>query len=569
MKRWTIRTLLAPPVFLGDETKTLRANLLNSAVLTLLALGLCIMAGNLAGGKVPVAVIGVDIVVFAACLVLRRWAFQGRIGLAGGALLAIGLLAITVGVALLGTVRAPATAMYMLLVIAAGLVFDLGGMLVMIVLSSLAIAGLIVAENAGWLPRPDYAVTITQWVTFTALFAWAGSLTFSALQSMRQALAHADQEIAERVRTDSVRQRTEEQVRKAAREWQATFDATNDAIWILDQEQRVLRSNKTAERLFHRTSEELIGKHCWEIVHGTAQPIPECPNLRMRNSLRREAMELQIGEGWFEVVADPILDAAGDYAGAVHIVSDITERVRTEAVRRQVEEALRESEARYRLLAENVSDVVWMTDLELKPTYISPSIERLRGYTVEEAMNEAFEDTLTPESLEAARKLWAEGWAIESRDELRDAHRAWIVVLEYKRKDGSTVWAENRLNYLRDSKGLPLAIMGVTRDITKRKQVEEALRASEERYRTTMMSVGDGVIATDTQGRVELLNPVAEALTGWRQEQARGKLLEEVWRIINEETRQPVENPVRRVMREGLVVGLANHTVLIARDGTE
>jgi PAS domain S-box-containing protein len=97
----------------------------------------------------------------------------------------------------------------------------------------------------------------------------------------------------------------------------------------------------------------------------------------------------------------------------------------------------------------------------------------------------------------------------------------------------------------------------------------DELAKSEERYRTTMMSVGDGVIGTDTEGRVELLNPVAEALTGWRQEEARGKPLEEVFRIINEGTRRTVENPVRRVMREGLVVGLANHTVLISRGGTE
>jgi PAS domain S-box-containing protein len=106
-------------------------------------------------------------------------------------------------------------------------------------------------------------------------------------------------------------------------------------------------------------------------------------------------------------------------------------------------------------------------------------------------------------------------------------------------------------------------------DLSKKTRTEEALRQSEERYRTTIMSVGDGVIATDTEGQVELLNPVAEALTGWRQEEARGKPLEEIFRIINEETRQTVENPVRRAMREGLVVGLANHSILIAKDGSE
>jgi two-component system cell cycle sensor histidine kinase/response regulator CckA len=98
---------------------------------------------------------------------------------------------------------------------------------------------------------------------------------------------------------------------------------------------------------------------------------------------------------------------------------------------------------------------------------------------------------------------------------------------------------------------------------------EAARRASEERLGLTLRSIADGVIATDAQGRVELLNPVAEALTGWRQEDAAGRPIEEVFSIINEETRQPVENPVARVLREGVVVGLANHTLLIARDGTE
>jgi len=99
--------------------------------------------------------------------------------------------------------------------------------------------------------------------------------------------------------------------------------------------------------------------------------------------------------------------------------------------------------------------------------------------------------------------------------------------------------------------------------------IEAKLRASNERHSITLQAVGDGIIATDAQGRVELLNPVAEALTGWRQEEACGRPLTEVFRIVNEETREAVENPVTKVLREGMVVGLANHTLLIAKNGIE
>lgn len=95
------------------------------------------------------------------------------------------------------------------------------------------------------------------------------------------------------------------------------------------------------------------------------------------------------------------------------------------------------------------------------------------------------------------------------------------------------------------------------------------LRASEENLRTTIYSVGDGVIVTDMQGRVTLLNPVAESLTGWSQAQAAGRPLEQVFRIINEETREAAVNPAARVLKEGKVVGLANHTLLVSRDGRE
>jgi PAS domain S-box-containing protein len=87
--------------------------------------------------------------------------------------------------------------------------------------------------------------------------------------------------------------------------------------------------------------------------------------------------------------------------------------------------------------------------------------------------------------------------------------------------------------------------------------------------RVTLSSIGDAVIATDKAGRVSFLNPVAEALIGWPQDEARGRFLEEIFVITNETTGQPVENPVAKVLQEGRVVGLANHTILTARDGTK
>ena len=100
-------------------------------------------------------------------------------------------------------------------------------------------------------------------------------------------------------------------------------------------------------------------------------------------------------------------------------------------------------------------------------------------------------------------------------------------------------------------------------------RAEAAQHAQETRYRITLMSVGDAVIATDHQGRVMMMNPVAEKLTGWREEEAVGHPLGEVFFICNESTREVVESPVIRVLRSGTVTGLANHTLLISRQGTE
>jgi PAS domain S-box-containing protein len=100
-------------------------------------------------------------------------------------------------------------------------------------------------------------------------------------------------------------------------------------------------------------------------------------------------------------------------------------------------------------------------------------------------------------------------------------------------------------------------------------QMERRQREVQEEFRTTLYSIGDAVITTDHEGRVRQMNPVAEQLTGWPEAEAQGQPLEDVFRIIHEETRVAAESPVQHVLREGTVVGLANHTLLVARDGTE
>jgi PAS domain S-box-containing protein len=106
-------------------------------------------------------------------------------------------------------------------------------------------------------------------------------------------------------------------------------------------------------------------------------------------------------------------------------------------------------------------------------------------------------------------------------------------------------------------------------EILERRRAEELLADEKERLAVTLHSIGDGVITTDRDGRIVLLNKIAEELTGWRRDEAAGRRLDEVFYIINERTREPCDNPVDKVLKTGQIIGLANHTALIAKDGTE
>jgi len=144
---------------------------------------------------------------------------------------------------------------------------------------------------------------------------------------------------------------------------------------------------------------------------------------------------------------------------------DITERKRTE-------DALRESEEKFRFLAEKMADIVWTVDLDFRTTYVSPSVEKVLGYTPEERKRQSLEEMITPKSLHRVQARYLEEFQREQAP-VTDPDRSLIVEVEYYRKDGSTVWMENTVKSLRDPAGAMVGIYGVSRDISGRKRAEE------------------------------------------------------------------------------------------------
>jgi PAS domain S-box-containing protein len=134
---------------------------------------------------------------------------------------------------------------------------------------------------------------------------------------------------------------------------------------------------------------------------------------------------------------------------------------------------------------------------------------------------------------------------------------------------GEERWSIVRATPICDDRGAVVRAVNTFQDVTAIKRAEQALRERDEWLSVTLASIGDAVIATDAAGRVAFMNQVAQALTGWPADDARGRDLADVFQIVNEATREPVESPTARVLREGVVVGLANHTLLIGRDGVE
>jgi len=237
-----------------------------------------------------------------------------------------------------------------------------------------------------------------------------------------------------------------------------------------------------------------------------------------------------------------MLQALADHCGGAF------ERIRAD-------EALRESEQWLTLLAGQTPAIIWAVDKEFRITsamgaglaLIGISPEELVGQTVEDRLKD-FDENLDP--IDATRRV-LEGSSLSYEIGLRG--RAFQALLEP----------------LRNNEGDIVGVVGIALDITERKRAEESLAAEKEHLAVTLGSISDGVIATDLEGRVVLLNRVAEKLTGWSQREAAGRKLGEVFQLVREKDRQRCASPVETVLKTGKATRFTNHTLLIARDGTE
>jgi PAS domain S-box-containing protein len=239
------------------------------------------------------------------------------------------------------------------------------------------------------------------------------------------------------------------------------------------------------------------------------------------------------------------------------VVRDVTDR-------KQMLEALRESEERYRLLADNVTDVIWTTDLQGKPTYLSPSITRLTGYSLEEALNRTMEQALTPASLQFVRQAFSTELALEQRGR-GHSFKSRSLELQYYRKDGSTVWVEAMATFQRDQKGQPVGLLGITRDISRRKHAEEELRRSEERFRTLFEFAPQAHYLSDPQGNFVDGNRAAEQMVGYERGELIGKPILDSGLLPPEEI--PIVAAILARNAEGKGTG-PDELTLIRKDGT-
>ncbi len=228
--------------------------------------------------------------------------------------------------------------------------------------------------------------------------------------------------------------------------------------------------------------------------------------------------------------------------------------------RKQAEEALRASEARYRGLFENVIEGVYRATVDGRLESVNPALVEMLGYErAEELLALTSTSALYLNASDRDRVV-----ATLDRDGLvRDAE------YQLRRRDGTTITVVENARVVRGADGAVVGYEGTIADITERKLAEIRLSEEKEKAQVTLQSIGDAVITADANGCIEYLNPVAEGLTGWETREAAGRPVSEIFQVLSETTRQPLDSPILRCLREGRLVELIEPSLLVNRRGQE
>jgi len=271
-------------------------------------------------------------------------------------------------------------------------------------------------------------------------------------------------------------------------------------------------ANPAADKLLGIDNQAYIGKTIEEAFPPLSQTkIPEMYRRAAKQGIPWETEQVNYKDdqiiGAFEVRAFHI-----SLNKMACVFTDITNR-------KKIESALQKSEETYRLIAENVADVIWTMDMNFNFTYVSPSIYQLRGYTVEEAMQQSIEEAILPDSLEKVIHFFNEKLSlIESGDEA--GFKPVYFETRQPCKDGSVIHTGNFARILPGTDKKAASMLGVTRDITKQKQTEEALRESEQKYHQLFLHAPAGIYEMDfTNGRFIRINSVICDYTGYSREE--------------------------------------------------
>jgi PAS domain S-box-containing protein len=303
--------------------------------------------------------------------------------------------------------------------------------------------------------------------------------------------------------------RTEAALRESEERFRSIIQSSSDIIMILDEQGILTYQSPSMERILGYPPGYFIGRSPMAMVHPDdidriAKDLAEV--FRTANDGLPSEFRFRKADGaWLilEAIGSNQLHNPG-IRGIVITARDITERKSTL-------EAVRAGEERFRLITENTKEVIWMMDMNLQFTYINPYIEHNLGYTPEEYLTKTLPEVMTPSSVEICMQLFVEELENERRGEL-PLLRSRTIEVEHIHRNGNIIWAEIKMTFIRNASGQAVGILGFTRDISERKQMEAERQSMEERLRRSEKMEALGTLAG---GVAHDLNNVLGVLVGY------------------------------------------------------